>query len=236
VKEKIAISWSGGKDCTLALFEVVRSEQFELVNLHTSFNLDTKRVGLHGIKQDLIEQQAKSIGIALDKVFIPSADDHSVYENAMNQYYKNLAKIGVSKIVFGDIFLEDLKAYREKMLSLHGLKGIFPLWKMDGRTVAKKFINGGFKAVICAADAKHFASAEVGRVYDFSFLDSLPKEVDPCGENGEFHSFVYDGPLFSQPVKFERKQIEAKEYSYKVNLPNNESESRISKFWFQELS
>jgi uncharacterized protein (TIGR00290 family) len=236
LKEKVAISWSGGKDCALALFEMLQSNQHEVVSLHTSFNQNTNRVGLHGIKQDLIEAQAKSIRIPLDKIFVPSADDHVMYERAMSEYYQSLASVGIRKIVFGDIFLEDLKEYREKMLSRHGLEGIFPLWKLDSRTVARKFIQTGFKAVVCAADAKYFNENDVGRSYDFDFINALNLTVDPCGENGEFHTFVYDGPLFKEAVAIERHQIETKEYTYKVNLPGGRSEARISKFWFQELS
>jgi uncharacterized protein (TIGR00290 family) len=236
VREKVAISWSGGKDCTLALFETLRSNRYEVANLHTGFNVNTNRVGLHGIKQNLIEEQAKAIGIPLDKIFIPTADDHTAYEAAMNDYYKSLAKARIAKIVFGDIFLEDLKTYREKMLSKHGLEGVFPLWRKDSRTVAEKFIINGFKAIICAADAKYFVEEDVGLHYDLDFINTLKPSVDPCGENGEFHTFVYDGPLFKKPVSIEHHQTEAKEYSYRVNLPNGLSESRISKFWFQELS
>jgi len=236
LKEKVAISWSGGKDCTLALHEILQSDKFEVSSLHTTFNIDTKRVGMHGIQQRLIEAQASSIGIPLDKIFIPSAEDHATYANAMNEYYHNLANAGVKKIVFGDIFLEDLKVYRETMLSAHGLEGIFPLWKVDSRTIAEKFIKSGFKAVICAADAKYFHENDTGREYDLDFIHSLPSGVDPCGENGEFHTFVYNGPLFETPVSVVRQHVEAKEYAYRVNLLNGQTESRISKFWFQELS
>lgn len=235
MKEKVAISWSGGKDCSLALFEILQSNEYEVARLHTSFNVDTNRVGLHGIKQSLIEQQAQSTGIWLDKILIPSAENHIAYENALHEYYQRLVKAGIRTIVFGDIFLEDLKAYREKMLSSLGLKGVFPLWKVDSKVVAEKFIKSGFKAVVCAADAKYFNKEDVGREYDFDFIQSLPAGVDPCGENGEFHTFVYDGPIFKVPISCERHQIEAKEYLYKVNLPNGQSESRVSKFWFQEL-
>ena len=236
MKEKVAISWSGGKDCALALFEIRQSKKYEALSLHTVFNLDTNRVGLHGIKQYLIEQQAQSLGIPLDKIFIPSTEDHAAYENAMHKYYQPLGEAGIRTIVFGDIFLEDLKAYREKMLSSHGLIGVFPLWKANSQNVAEKFIGTGFKAIICAVDARYFSKSDVGREYDLAFIESLPVDVDPCGENGEFHTFVYDGPVFDKPVSFERHWAEAKKYSFKVKLPNGQSESRTSTFWFQELS
>ncbi len=235
MKEKVAISWSGGKDCTLALHEIIQSNQFDVHSLHTTFNEDTKRVGLHGINQKLIEQQAHSLGITLDKIFIPSAEDHNAYEASMKEYYRSLLDKGIKKVVFGDIFLEDLKAYREKMLSLLGLEGLYPLWKSDSRSVADKFIKSGFKALICSADAKYFNEGDIGDDYDLNFINSLEDEVDPCGENGEFHTFVYDGSIFKKPVPIQRKQVEAKEYTYKISLPDGRSESRISKFWFQEL-
>lgn len=235
MKEKVAISWSGGKDCTLALHEIIQSQQFDVLSLHTTFNENTKRVGLHGIKQKLIERQADSIGLTLDKIFISTAEDHNAYETSMKKYYQELAKKGIKKVVFGDIFLEDLKAYREKMLSLYGLEGVYPLWKLDSLAVADKFIKSGFKAVICSADAKYFGENVLGCSYDLNFINSLSDEIDPCGENGEFHTFVYDGPIFKKPVPIQRKQVEMKEYSYKINLPDGTSQSRISKFLFQEL-
>src|SRR5258708_1914021 len=153
----------------------------------------------------------------------------------MKEYYGSLVDKGVRKVVFGDIFLEDLKVYREKMLSLLGLEGIFPLWKSNSRSLADKFIKSGFKALICSADSKYFSESKVGCNYDLNFITSLGDEVDPCGENGEFHTFVYDGPIFKMPISIQRKQVEAKEYTYTINLSDGRSESRISKFWFQEL-
>lgn len=236
LNEKAVVSWSGGKDCTLALHEILQKGKLHVSSLHTTFNADTRRVGLHGVKQTLIEAQASAIGIPLDKILIPSAQDHAPYKKKVQEYYQNLAEGGINKIVFGDIFLEDLKAYRENMMVRYGIEGIFPLWKSDSRTVAEKFIKSGFKAVVCAADSTYFNARDVGREYDFDFLNSLTAGVDPCGENGEFHTFVYDGPLFKKTVSFQRHQVEAKEYLYNVNLPDGQSESRVSKFWFQELS
>jgi uncharacterized protein (TIGR00290 family) len=235
LKEKVAISWSGGKDCTLALHKILESRQFDACSLHTTFNEDTKRVGLHGIRQSLIEQQAESLGITLDKILISSSEDHLSYETAMRDYYKNLATKGVKKVMFGDIFLEDLKAYREKMLEAYGMEGIFPLWKSRSRSVAIQFIEAGFKGLVCSANSNYFDRQIVGNNYDLNFINSLPAEVDPCGENGEFHTFVYDGPIFKKRITVKRKQVEAKEYTYKITLPNGESESRLSKFWFKEL-
>jgi uncharacterized protein (TIGR00290 family) len=236
LREKVAISWSGGKDCTLALYEILYSAQYDIYSLHTTFNEDTRRVGLHGINELLIEAQAQSIGITLDKIFVPTAEDHEAYESSMKNYYQNLAELGVKKVVFGDLFLEDLKAFREKMLLSCGLQGIFPLWKKNSRLVAGKFIDLGFNAIICAADANYFEMEAAGSDYNFNFINSLPAEVDPCGENGEFHTFVTSGPIFKTPVAIHHGLHLAKEYHYKINLPDGTSQSRSRKFWFQELN
>jgi uncharacterized protein (TIGR00290 family) len=235
LSEKVAISWSGGKDCCLALHKIIKSQQFSIDTLHTTFNQETRRVGLHGIHEKLIEAQAQSIGLFLEKIFIPSSQDNAAYEGAMREYYQSLVERGIKKIVFGDIFLEELKAYRENILASFGLEGIFPLWKSNSRLLAEEFIKSGFKALICAADSKYFDKNNVGSDYNLNFINSLHPEVDPCGENGEFHTFVYNGPNFSQPIMVHRLQVESKEYTYKLTLPNGQVESRESTFWFQEL-
>jgi len=235
LSEKVVISWSGGKDCCQALHKIIKSQQFSIDSLHTTFNQETKRVGLHGIHEKLIEAQAQSIGLSLNKIFIPSSQDNAAYEGAMREYYQSLVERGIKKIVFGDIFLEELKAYRENMLGSFGLEGIFPLWKSDSRLLAEGFIKSGFRALICSADSKYFGKTIAGSDYDSNFINSLPDEVDPCGENGEFHSFVYNGPNFSKPIKIHRLQVESKEYTYKLTLPNSQFEKRVSKFWFREL-
>ncbi len=235
MREKITISWSGGKDCSLALHKILQDQQYDVHSLHTTFNEETSRVGLHGIRQSLIEKQAESLGIQLDKIFIPTAEDHDAYEASIRNYYERQSDLGIRKIVFGDIFLEDLRAFREKILSSCGLEGIYPLWKKESHSLATEFVRSGFKAVICSADANYFDEQTAGKYYDTNFINSLPVEVDPCGENGEFHTFVFDGPIFKKPITIRHEQRIAKEYHYKINLPNGTVESKTSKFWFQEL-
>ena len=235
MREKVTISWSGGKDCSLALHKILQAEQYDVHSLHTTFNEDTGRVGLHGIRQSLIEKQAESLGVQLDKVFIPTAEDHDAYETSIRHYYERLFALGIKKIVFGDIFLEDLKAFREKILSSCHLEGIYPLWKMESHSLAEEFVRSGFKAIICSADANYFNEQTAGKHYDTNFINSLPSEVDPCGENGEFHTFVFDGPIFKIPIAIRHGQRIAKEYHFKINRPDGSQESKTSKFWFQEL-
>jgi uncharacterized protein (TIGR00290 family) len=235
MREKVAISWSGGKDCCLALHKILLSQQYDVHSLHTTFNENTGRVGLHGIRQTLIEQQANSLGIRLDKISIPSAEDHDAYELSIKNYYQLLADLGIRKVVFGDIYLEDLRAFRDKILAAFGLQGIYPLWKKEVRSLATEFIESGFKAIICSADNKFFDEQTVGTYYDYNFINTLPDEVDPCGENGEFHTFVFDGSIFKKPITIKKGELVSKEYHYKINLPDGTIESKTSKFWFQEL-
>ena len=201
---KVLFSWSGGKDSVLALNELKRFGDFDIVAFLTSFTEPFDRVSMHGVRRELLERQVSSLGFCLDKVFVPKNSSNEEYERRMTIVLDKYAAMGVSGAVFGDIFLEDLRKYRETNLSKANLSGIFPLWKKDTSELAGNFIDSGFKAVVVCVDStvlgKHFA----GREFDEKFLSELPGNVDPCGENGEFHTFVYDGPLFQQKVSFNR--------------------------------
>lgn len=202
MREKILLSWSGGKDSAVALYELKRQDAFEITALITSITDDFNRVSMHGVRKDLIQKQAESIGIKLD-IFLLSKDaTNEEYERRMEELLLRYKSMGVSTVAFGDIFLEDLRNYREKNLSRIGMKGIFPLWGIDSLSLAYRFIGIGFKAVITCVDSSMLDGIFVGREYDRSFLDELPHGVDPCGENGEFHTFVYDGPIFKEKIPF----------------------------------
>ncbi len=172
----------------------------------------------------------------LDKIFVPSSMNHEAYETRMREYYQSLKKAGIGKIIFGDIFLEDLRVFRERLLDQCGLEAIFPLWKQESHLLAARFIKAGFKAVICSADAKYFVEPLTPSLYDKHFINSLPAEVDPCGENGEFHTFVFDGPIFNNPVLISTGQWVAKDYNYKITHPDGSIKPMVSRFWFQDLS
>lgn len=210
------MSWSGGKDSSLALYDIMRENKYTIVDLHTTFNEETGRVGMHGIKQDLIEQQADSMGIPLKKIIVPSATNNDAYEKAMSDFYSEQVKEGVEAIVFGDIFLEDLKKYRLDLLKSFGLSSIFPIWKKDSLALAKRFSEEGFKAKICCVNHKYLEQTYLGDELDFELMSSFPQPVDPCGENGEFHSFVYEGPIFKWPIQIREGDRVIKSYESKL--------------------
>ena len=200
-KGKVIFCWSGGKDSALALHEI-RQQGFEVAALITTVTQGYERVSIHGVRDVLLDAQAHSIGIALEKVYIPQNSSNSDYESAMEKLLNRWYDRGVAKVVFGDIFLEDLRQYREKNLARAGMETIFPLWKQDSAVLGRRFIDQGFKAIITCVDTLALPASFCGRYYDASFLADLPASVDPCGENGEFHSFVFDGPIFKKSVPF----------------------------------
>ena len=200
MKEKVIFSWSGGKDSALALYELQKTKNYEIVSLLTTITRDYDRISMHGVRTILLEMQAESLGLPLEKVFITKDTTNEQYECKMWEVMAKYQAAGVSSVVFGDIFLEDLRKYREDNLSKTGMKGIFPIWKRDTAELAHEFIESGFKAVITCIDSNHLDKTFIGSAFDEQFLSRLPSTVDPCGENGEFHSFVYDGPIFRDRI------------------------------------
>jgi uncharacterized protein (TIGR00290 family) len=235
LKKKVTISWSGGKDSAFALFKILASGEYEVVNLHTVIGQETKRVGLHGVREALIEQQAESMGIPLVKLYLPESNDHEAYTSLMRSYYNRCAREDIHGVVFGDIFLEDLKKFRENMLQDAGLQPYFPLWKIDTRLLLQDFINSNFKTLICSANAALFAEEVLGKTIDQKFLEALPPTVDPCGEHGEFHTFVYEGPIFKKAMKIGLGDTVKKEYHYQKKNDDGSLEQLTSAFWFQDL-
>ena len=202
MNEKVLFAWSGGKDSAMALYELQRTHSYEISALLTTVTEDYDRISMHGVRRILLERQADSLGYPLEKIFISKNCSNEEYESKMRDVLAKYLEAGVSSVVFGDIFLEDVRKYREDNLAKVGMKGIFPLWKKDTTELANTFINLGFKAVITCVDSKVLDKRFVGRIYDKQFLRELPSNVDPCGENGEFHSFVYDGPIFKRKISF----------------------------------
>jgi len=198
--EKAIVLWGGGKDSTLALYEIQRTDDYEIIGLLTTLTKDYDRISFHGVRRILLEQQANSLGFPLKKVFISNKASMEEYECKMGEILLDYLKAGVSSVVFGDIFLEDVRKYREDELSEIGMKAVFPLWKRDTYELAHTFLKLGFKAIITCVDSKVLDKKFVGRTFDKQFLSEIPSSVDPCGENGEFHSFVYDGPIFKERI------------------------------------
>jgi uncharacterized protein (TIGR00290 family) len=206
-KEKVLISWSGGKDSAFALYEIQENYSLEVVALVTSVTEDYGRVSMHGVRQELLMAQADSLGLPLEVLFITRGETNTQYEEKLQSLLERYAFTGVSAVIFGDIFLQDLREYREKNLSKIGMKGIFPLWNRKTELLSRSFITSGFKAVVTCIDSEALGGIYVGRTYDHEFLSSIPSSVDPCGENGEFHSFVYDGPIFKRKIEISTGEV-----------------------------
>jgi uncharacterized protein (TIGR00290 family) len=209
--ERILLSWSGGKDSALALYELKKDDQFEISALVTTLTDGYDRISMHGIRRTLLEQQANSLGIALEQIFISQGASNDEYEMKMRSLLEKYHQVGVRKVAFGDLFLQDIRKYREENLAKIGMTGIYPIWERDTMAMAHEFISLGFRAVICCVDSKALDGKFVGRDFDDRLIGELPPGVDPCGENGEFHSFVHDGPIFKKPILFKRGEISLRE-------------------------
>jgi len=209
--EKVVVGWSGGKDSALALYEVLKAKSYVVVELLTTVTQDFDRVSIHGVRRVLLEEQAAALGFPLEEMFIRKGASDAEYENELVKILKRHKSNGVDSVLYGDVFLEDVKRYRDEMLSKIGMRGVYPLWKRDTRELAHRFIDLGFKAVITVVDSNVLGKEFAGREYDKQFLAELPAGVDPCGENGEFHSFVYNGPIFNKPVTFTKGEVVLRE-------------------------
>lgn len=206
-------NWSGGKDSSFALQQVLQENTFDIKYLLTSVNTQHKQVSMHGVREELLEKQGEAIGIPLKKLLLPEAPSMEEYNLLMTTCMNKLKEEGITHSIFGDIFLEDLKKYREEQLEAIDMKAVFPLWKRNTKELANEFIQKGFKAVIVCVNEKHLGQSFCGRMLDEDFLHDLPANVDPCGENGEYHSFVFDGPIFKKPVDFKKGEIVHRIYS-----------------------
>jgi uncharacterized protein (TIGR00290 family) len=206
-QERVLVAWSGGKDSALALHELKKFGLYEIEALLCTLTEDFDRVSMHGVRRSLIERQAFAIGCPLKKVFIPYPCSNESYEALMKEALLKYRDSGIQKVAFGDIFLEDIKRYRENQMKKTGMACLFPLWGRDSRMLARSFMDAGFRAVITCVDSTRLDRTYVGRIMDHAFLEDLPEGVDPSGENGEFHTFVFDGPFFRQPVSFETGEI-----------------------------
>jgi uncharacterized protein (TIGR00290 family) len=200
MSKDIFLSWSGGKDSSLALYEIQKANSHHVAGLLTTITEDYDRISMHGVRQALLEQQADALGLPLRKILIPKDSTNAIYESRMRALLEEGLREGIDIVAFGDIFLEDLKLYREKNLAQLGMKGLFPIWKRDTSELARTFIDLGFKAVLVCVDTAILDPTFAGRPYDQELLRDLPLHVDPCGENGEFHSFAFDGPIFKHRI------------------------------------
>jgi uncharacterized protein (TIGR00290 family) len=200
MRQQALVLWSGGKDSALALYEA--RQEYDIVALLTTVTEEYDRVSMHGVRVALLDEQAEALGYPLHKVFIPPVCVNAVYEQRMAEAMERYVRRDVRTVICGDLFLEDIRRYREEKLALAGMRPVFPVWGIDTKLLARRFLDLGFRAVLCCVDGQALDASFVGRFYDETLLAELPGNVDPCGERGEFHTFVFDGPLFSRPVHF----------------------------------
>lgn len=200
--EPLLLSWSSGKDSAMALHALRQDPAYRVEALLTTIVEDGERIGMHNVPLALLEQQAAATGLPLEIVRIPAQARNAVYEERMGDLLGRSKERGVRRVVFGDLFLNDIREYRDRNLARIGMSGLYPLWGQDTRRLAEEFIAQGFRAILTSVDPKQIASSFCGRLFDVTLLRDLPPKADPCGENGEFHTFVYDGPIFRNPISF----------------------------------
>ncbi len=229
-KEKCIFCWSGGKDSALALYKVLQEDRYEVIALLTTLNSEFKRISMHGVREELLVEQAKSIGIPLIKMYVKEGTNEE-YEKEMEVLLLKYKAEGVNKIIFGDIFLEDLRTYRENNLAKVGLTAEFPLWKRDTKELINEFLSLGFKTITCCVNDGYLDKNKVGVEVDKNFITKLPESVDSCGENGEYHTFCYAGPIFKKPIDFSIGEKVYKPLEFKLSNSSNKTKG----FWFCDL-
>jgi uncharacterized protein (TIGR00290 family) len=214
----ILFCWSGGKDSAMALHVLRQQQETRVAALLTTVTEGYERISMHGVSRTLLLRQAEAIGLPLQEVRIPPQCVNAVYETKMREALLSQKENGVRCVAFGDIFLQDLREYRERNLAQVDMNAIFPIWKRDTRELAQEFCAMGFRAMAVCIDSKKLSREFAGRELDESFFRDLPVGVDPCGENGEFHTFVYDGPIFADAIPIEREEVVERDGFYFCDL------------------
>lgn len=229
IKEKIVFSWSGGKDSALALHEVLQSERYEVVALLTTVADAYKRISHHGVREELLDMQAEALGLPLEKVYLPLSSGlpctNQQYEEIIGSAVAKFHDQGVRTVAHGDIYLQDLREYRERNLARIGMQGLFPIWRRDVRELMQTFIDLGFRAYLCCVEGQKLDRSFAGRAINRELLADLPADVCPCGENGEYHSFVYDGPIFRRPVDVRVGTVVCRDNRYYADLLPGDSDA-----------
>lgn len=209
--EQVALSWSGGKDSALALWALRGELGIEPTALITTITTEYDRVSMHGVRRDLLRAQASATGVPLVEVDLPAACTNEEYDARMERALEREPLASATTIAYADLFLADIRAYREERLARAGRRGLFPLWERDTRDLASEFVQAGFEATLVCVDPKQLDPTFAGRVFDRSLLAALPSAVDPCGENGEFHTFVHAGPVLAHPIEIEHGHTVARD-------------------------
>lgn len=225
-REKTYFNWSSGKDSALALYYMLQAQRHDVQYLLTSINTHHDRVSMHGLRRELLIKQIEAVGIQSGIIEMPEHPTNEIYERLLTEKVRSLYNEGFRFAAFGDIFLEDLRKYREQQMDPVGIKCLFPIWKRNTKQLMNEFLNLGFKAITVCVNGALLDKSFAGRILDLEFIEQLPEGVDPCGENGEFHTFCFDGPIFSKPVNFSVGETVQREYR---------DGSMVHRFWFCDL-
>lgn len=221
MKRPVAFCWSGGKDSALALYELQQSPEYEVVALLTTVTREFDRISMHGVRRDLLHRQGELIGLPVDEVWINPGASNAEYEEQMGRQLHSYVQRGIRHVAFGDIFLEDLRRYREQNLLQVGLQALFPIWRRDTRELVNTFLERGFRSITCCIDGRVLPDEFAGRVIDHQFVSELPAGADPCGENGEYHSFTFAGPLFRHEIAVQPgERVRRDSFLYCDLIPN----------------
>jgi uncharacterized protein (TIGR00290 family) len=228
---KALMNWSGGKDSALSLYHVLQQKEYDVQYLLTTVNDSFGRISMHGVREELLDQQAQRLGVELVKLRLPETVSMEEYQRRMAETMQPLIDSGVNYSIFGDLFLEDLRQHREERLAQIGMKGVFPIWKRPSLELLAEFWDLGFKTVVVSVNGNQLDTSFCGRILDRDFVKELPKNVDPCGENGEFHTFVFEAPYFPKPIPFQLGEAVEKTYQFK----NSAGEGLTSTYFFTDL-
>ena len=237
-KEKVLFSWSGGKDSALCLYYAMK--KYKIVALVTTVNQEYKRISMHGVREELLIAQADSIGIPLEIVYLENPGTNDQYKEAIANRLMTFKEQGISKIIYGDIFLEDLRRWRELQLNEINFQAVFPLWKRNTKELICEFLDTGFKTTVCSVSDAYLTESHAGNVITKEYIKQLPADVDPCGENGEFHTFVTDGPIFNSPVEIEHgekvyRSIQTNNKTCPIGNSPKQKRKTAQGFWYQDL-
>ncbi len=233
-KQKTYFNWSSGKDSALALYYLLQDKQYSVEELITTVNTHYNRVSMHGLRKELLIAQTNELNIPASLIELPEQPSMDIYEEKMTETVTRLKNNGFTHSAFGDIFLDELKLYRELQLLKLDIKAVFPIWKRNTTELLNAFLDLGFKTIIVCANSKYFGEDFVGTIIDKNFIDNLPEGVDPCGENGEFHTFCFDGPIFNNPIPFTIGEKVYREYNT-PKTDNSVCKNEKSGFWYCDL-
>ncbi len=225
------LNWSSGKDAAYALYLLQQQNNSKVERLLTSVNQEYKRVSMHGVSLELVQRQAIALGLPLDVLYLPEKVSMEEYEIIVTAKLNSYQNQGIDKSVYGDILLEDLKYFREKQLASIGMQGIFPLWKRNTKELLLEMIDAGLKTIVICVNEQYLDKSFLGRIIDYRFLEDLPNNVDPCGENGEYHTFCFDGPMFFHSVDFSVGEVVYKTYP----APKIENDDNFKNYGFYFL-